>query len=271
LRECEQVRKFDPPWKTEESVHRIVDSIDEWVHRHFFSIIVPAHNEEAELATTLQCLLRQHYPRDRIEIIVVENGSSDDTLNIAMQIAQDAEAAGRIRVVQSGLGVSRAKNTGLDGLAPESDWVVLCDADTRLGKYFLHHLNTWLNRHGRDGLSIGTTTMRPQPGDRLYARAWFAIFNVTHRLTRTSFGIQVARSAIARGIRFREDLNFAEDLLFIQECRRYGRFFFVPTDQVSTSTRRFEARGYLRQSLRWVFEALLPSRFKANRNYDVIR
>jgi hypothetical protein len=45
----------------------------------------------------------------------------------------------------------------------------------------------------------------------------------------------------------------------------------VPTDQVSTSTRRFESRGYLRQSLRWLFEALLPMRFKVHAKYDVIR
>jgi uncharacterized protein (TIGR00661 family) len=271
LHECEQTRLFEPPWKTEESLRRITESVDELLHQHFFSIIVPAHNEEAELATTLQCLLSQHYPSDRIEIIVVENGSTDATLSIAKRVAQDVETASRIRVVQSKRGVSSAKNAGLEELVPESDWVIFCDADTRLGRHFLRHLNTWLNRHGRDGLSVGTTMVRPQPCDRLYARAWFAIYDVIHRLTRTSYGIQIARTAIARGIGFREELNFSEDLEFIQECRRYGRFFFVPTDQVSTSIRRFEARGYLRQSLRWVFEALLPSRFKVHRNYDVIR
>ena len=81
----------------------------------------------------------------------------------------------------------------------------------------------------------------------------------------------MVRTVIARDVRFREYLNFAEDLLFIQACRRYGRFFFVPTDQVNTSTRRFDKRGYLRQSLRWMFEALLPLRFKTHRKYDVIR
>jgi UDP-N-acetylglucosamine transferase subunit ALG13 len=271
LQACEQTRLFEPPWKTDESLRRITDSIEERLHPHFFSIIVPAHNEEAEIEATLQCLLAQRYPSDRVEIVVVENSSSDATLSIAMRVAQQAEGR-RIRVVPiHELGVSHAKNVGLDHLAPESEWVVFCDADTRLGRHFLHHLNTWLNCHGEDGLSVGTTQVRPESNNRLYARAWFGAYNAIHRLTHTSFSIQVARTLVARGVRFREDLNFAEDLLFIQECRRYGQFFFVPTDQVSTSTRRFDSRGYLRQGLRWTFEALLPLRFKANRKYDVIR
>jgi hypothetical protein len=40
---------------------------------------------------------------------------------------------------------------------------------------------------------------------------------------------------------------------------------------VSTSTRRFDSFGYLRLSLRWTYQALLPLRFKVNRKYDVIR
>lgn len=271
LHDCEQTRLFEPPWKTEESLRRITDGIGELMHRHFISIIVPAYNEEAEIEATLQCLLAQRYPCDRVEIVVVENGSTDATLSIANRIAKQA-GGGRIRTVaiHEG-GVSHAKNVGLDNLAPESEWVVFCDADTRLGRNFLQHLNTWLNRRGEDGLSVGTTSVRPESGNGLYARSWFAAYDHIHRLTRTSFSIQVARTQIACVVRFREDLNFAEDLMFIQECRRYGRFFFVPTDQVSTSTRRFDANGYLRLSLRWTYQALLPLRFKVDRKYDVIR
>ena len=120
-------------------MRRVTDSVEELLHRHYFSIIVPAHNEETELEATLQCLLAQHYPDNRFEIIVVENGSSDATLSIATRVAQQDEA-GRVRVLQSERGVSRAKNAGLANVAAESEWVVFCDADTRLGRHFLQHL-----------------------------------------------------------------------------------------------------------------------------------
>ncbi|WP_082922768.1 glycosyltransferase [Halothiobacillus diazotrophicus] len=271
LAECASKKPFVPPWRTEESVRRILDAMSELIYKNFFTIIVPAHNEEAELARTLDALLAQRYPASRMEIIIVENGSTDATLSIAQRYASRVDTLIPIRVIQSELGVSRAKNAGLALASAESEWVVFCDADTYLGPEALHQFNTWINRHGSEGLSVGTTQIRPQPADRLYARLWFRIYDVIHRVTYSSYALQLARTPIARGVGFHAELSFAEDLVFTRECRRYGRFFFVPTNQVATSTRRFEARGYLRQSLRWLMEALMPMRMKRRRGYDVIR
>lgn len=271
LEECRRTRPFEPPWRTAQSLLRLTDRIESFLHKNFISIIVPAHNEQKELAATLHALLEQRYPAHKMEIIVVENGSTDATAQIARGIANEPAANGRLRVLHSERGVSRAKNSGLKAVCAESDWVVFCDADTRLGPHFLHHLNTWLNRHGEDGLSVGTTAVRPPPGARFYARAWFALYDGIHRLTRSSYAIQIARTPVARGVGFHEQLHFAEDLEFIHECRRYGRFFFLPTDQVSTSTRRFEAHGYLRQGIQWLIEAATPLRHKLDRAYDVVR
>lgn len=271
LSECLSLKTFTPPWRTQDSVSRIMDAMSGLLYKNFFTLIVPAHNESTELANTLDALLAQRYPSMRMEIIIVENGSSDDTLAIAQRYASRVDMGASFRVIQSEQGVSRAKNAGLAVASAESEWVIFCDADTHLGTDALHQINTWINRHGSEGLSVGTTQVRPQPAHRLYARLWFAFYDVIHRVTHTSYAIQLARTPIARGVGFHAALNFAEDLTFIRECRRYGRFFFVPTNQVATSTRRFEARGYLRQSLRWLMEALMPMKMKRRRGYDVIR
>jgi UDP-N-acetylglucosamine transferase subunit ALG13 len=272
LRDCEKTRLFEPPWRTETSLKHIVDEIEDRLYKHFFTILIPAHNEERELEATLLSLRAQRYPQDRMEIIVVENGSTDATLSIAEAFAaSDKNGATRVRILRSEPGVSKARNMGLRALSAYAQWVVMCDADTQLGPHFLQQLNTWLNHHGGDGLSVGTTSVQPRPPAGNYARLWFQLFNLAHRLSKSSFSIQIARAPIARGVGYREDLNFAEDLVFLRECRRYGRFFFVPTRQVTTSTRRFDSKGYLRQTLRWLYEALLPIRFKRYRKYDVIR
>mgnify|MGYP001595922107 CR=1 FL=1 len=49
------------------------------------SIIVPAYNEENTLKGTIYSLLNLNYPKDKIEIIVVDDGSKDKTLEIAKQ------------------------------------------------------------------------------------------------------------------------------------------------------------------------------------------
>jgi hypothetical protein len=268
--ESEQKAKFVPPWTTQETLRRISAAVEPMLRKQFFSIVVPAHNEEAELLPTLHALLAQDYPGDRYEILIVENGSMDNTLRIAQSVASGSRAICRISVIQCAQGVSIAKNTGLQKTSPRSDWVIFCDADTRLGPFFLGHLNTWLNRNGKR-LSVGTAQITPHPGAHRYARLWFALFNQVHRLSKTSFSLQVARTSVARQVGFDESLQLAEDLLFLRRCREYGDFFFLPTNQVSTSVRRFAANGYLRQSIRWLFESLLPLPLKRKKRYDVVR
>jgi glycosyltransferase involved in cell wall biosynthesis len=53
----------------------------------FCSIVIPALNEEEFIERCLLSLNDQTYPRDRYEIIVVDNGSSDSTRSIAEQHA----------------------------------------------------------------------------------------------------------------------------------------------------------------------------------------
>lgn len=156
---CEKETPFSPPWRTQHSLEILRKKVEPFMQKRFFSIVVPAHNEEFELETTLHCLLNQVYPAERYEIIVVENGSTDNTFPIACKIEKQAEQQERlIRLLQSKKGVSAAKNKGLSGLSAASDWVVFCDADTQLGPHFLHHLNTRLNRSG-DGPAVGTCSI----------------------------------------------------------------------------------------------------------------
>jgi cellulose synthase/poly-beta-1,6-N-acetylglucosamine synthase-like glycosyltransferase len=46
------------------------------------SVIVPAYNEEKTIGATLQAILDNGYPKDKLEIIVVNDGSTDGTVDI---------------------------------------------------------------------------------------------------------------------------------------------------------------------------------------------
>lgn len=87
------------------------------------SVIIPAHNAASTLAETLESLLAQTYPH--WEAIVVDDGSTDETLAIAGHFArQDA----RFQVLsQPQAGVSTARNNGIT--QARFDWLLFLDAD----------------------------------------------------------------------------------------------------------------------------------------------
>lgn len=93
------------------------------------SIVVPLHNEEQYLDTCLKSLLAQEYPHDRYEVIVVDNNSTDRSVEIANQYSRvtllsetrQGDFAARNRGVQSATGDIIAF-TDSDS-APASDWL----------------------------------------------------------------------------------------------------------------------------------------------------
>jgi glycosyltransferase involved in cell wall biosynthesis len=229
-----------------------------------FSIVIPAHNEEKYIRATLEHVAGLSYPAELFEAIVVENGSTDGTLDVAQQFQSS-----NIRVVKNEKsGVSAAKNFGIDLLAPQSDWVVFLDADTILEADFLLDLETLLQK-SRKRLAVGTTRVLPLDGNR-NARAWFAYYDFMHRFG-GSYAIQIAKRSLFPALRFDEHLTQGEDLLLTRQARKSGKFFFLPTRTVYTSTRRFDAVGYWTLFFQWTFVAVLPPRLQQHFGYKVSR
>src|SRR3989344_4265557 len=46
------------------------------------SIVVPAYNEENNIITTLTSLIKLNYPKNKLEIVIVNDGSTDNTKNL---------------------------------------------------------------------------------------------------------------------------------------------------------------------------------------------
>ncbi|TVR50706.1 MAG: glycosyltransferase family 2 protein [Gemmatimonadales bacterium] len=89
------------------------------------SVILPVHNEEGQLPGRLDNLLALEYPEDRVEILVVSDGSSDGTAAIAARY-QEADPRVRLVELQERAGKGNALNEGVR--AASHDVVVFTDA-----------------------------------------------------------------------------------------------------------------------------------------------
>jgi|SRR5690554_1648510 len=86
----------------------------------FCSIIIPALNEEKDIAACLTSLSKQTYPRDCYEIIIVDNGSTDLTKAIASKYADHV-------LEKANCNVGAVRNYGVEKSTGE---ILICtDAD----------------------------------------------------------------------------------------------------------------------------------------------
>src|SRR5665213_1460293 len=89
------------------------------------SIIVPAFNRANTIARTINSILLQTY--SDFEIIVVEDGSTDETIKVLQQFTDM-----RLKIIyhDTNKGVTAAKNTGLNNI--HGEWFTILDSDDEI-------------------------------------------------------------------------------------------------------------------------------------------
>src|SRR3954447_8262775 len=94
------------------------------------AIVMPAFNEEATIARSLRSLLAVDYPADKLEIVAIDDGSTDTTLDELRAV--EADAGGRVRVIEfpQNRGKRAAMAAGIR--ATDAEIVAFVDSDSVL-------------------------------------------------------------------------------------------------------------------------------------------
>lgn len=98
------------------------------------SIIIPVYNAEKYVESCVRSLLEQDF-KD-YEIILVNDGSTDNSLQILQDLEKETAPDVVIRVIdQENGGVCRARNRGID--EAKGDWIMFVDNDDEVEKFSL--------------------------------------------------------------------------------------------------------------------------------------
>ncbi len=97
------------------------------------SIIIPAHNEEKRIGTTLEhyCTFFEDLKKQHVldfEIVVVLNGCTDNTLGVVQNAQHKCDAIQIIDLIQAGKGLAIIKGFN-DALTRDNDLISFVDAD----------------------------------------------------------------------------------------------------------------------------------------------
>lgn len=104
--------------------------------RQIISVIIPAYNSASRIKFTLESVLAQDWPE--LEIILVDDASSDDTVKIAKEILTHSDKKFLIHKNISNMGVSYSRNMGLK--LSHGEYVSFIDSDDIISKDFFSKL-----------------------------------------------------------------------------------------------------------------------------------
>lgn len=232
-------------------------------------IAVPAFNEEAHVEDTIDALFRVDYPADKLRVVVVDDGSTDDTWS-------RIRASGVRHPLMDGIKFSRnrgkrAAMAAAVRAADGADLVVFVDSDSVLEPQALRELvKPFLgDSSGRVAAVTGHADVQ-NPGTNLLTRLqqvrYFAAFRVI-KAAESRYGAVTCASGCFSAYRRSEllavlpewenqrflgqEATFGDDRALTNALLRRGLEVRYQSTAVSATLVPDQWRAFLRQQLRW--------------------
>lgn len=222
------------------------------------SIIIPVLDEERAIRGTIEDLarIRPH------EIIVVDGGSADGTVEAVRRSAARLAVAGKGRAAQMNRGARQA----------EGDVLLFLHADTRLPDTAKRDIRDCMD----DPRCVGGRFDIRLDSERPLLKLAGRLISLRSRLTRVATGDQAlfVRRAVFERLGGFPEIPIMEDMAFSRALKKEGRIACLGSRVVS-SARRWERNGPVRTILlMWALKLLYlagapPDRLK--RIYDDVR
>lgn len=213
---------------------------------YFFSVIVPVYNEEKYIEKCLKSLLVQDYPEERYEIIAVDGGSQDRSIEIAKKLAK----SGRIRICENPAKIAAsAINIGIKN--SKGDIITRVDAHSYVEKDYLSSIAEVFDKTGEKVVGGPVDMIIDTPFRKASARVLnsrLGVGSVPYRTMRKSGyvdSIQTGsykREVLERVGFFDESLPPGEDFDLNTRVRKAGfkilldptiKFHYFPRDSLS--------------------------------------
>jgi len=219
------------------------------------SIIIPTLNEEKCLPLLLEAIKKQNF--SDLEIIVADADSQDGTIEIARDFG--------CKIVPGGL-PAKGRNEGAK--AAKGEIILFMDADNiYLPTNFLKQS---LEEFEKRNLDVASFPVCPQGNgfDKIAYGSYNLWAGISQNFLPHATNSVLVRKEIHEKIGgFDEEIKMAEDHEFVRRAAKFGKFGFIKTEPVLTSTRRFERDGRLKTYLKYLVAALhmlLLGKIKSN-------
>ena len=119
------------------------------------SILIPAHNEEKVIGKTIEAMMKLVYPKDKLQILVINDGSTDKTKEIIQSYSQMDSRVELFDIPEGEGGKGKSRTLNIGRRAAKGDVIAIYDADNTPDENSLRYLVAQLLLHKELGAVIG--------------------------------------------------------------------------------------------------------------------
>ena len=238
----------------------------------FVSIVLPCRNEKEFIGNCLESIIAQDYPKDRLEVLVVDGMSEDGTRGIIEEFASRSPS---VKLVENPKRItSCAFNAGIKNACGEI--IVIMGAHSTYKEDYISKCVRYLDEYKAD--NVGGVLITRQRNEafigRCIIRALSSPFGVGNSIFRTGskeprwvdtvFGGCYRKEVFGRIGLFNENLVFSSDMEFNLRLKRAGGMILLHPEIVTYYYTRSEFKDFCRSNLKNGFWAVYPMKFVRN-------
>ncbi|MFC2096206.1 glycosyltransferase [Bacteroidota bacterium] len=236
------------------------------------SIVIACRNEEDNISQLLDSLINQNYPKEKTEIIIVNDHSEDNTRNIITDFIKDYGYIKLLNSHQNKTGKKEALDIGIKQAS--SDIIVTTDADCIMRKEWLSSLVGYYINH-KPKMLVAPVTFKSS-------------INIFKRLQTLEFLSLIGSGAGAIGINrpimcnganllfeksiylesnLQNDLASGDDIFLMLQAKSKDKkciHFIKSKESIVITNAAKNIRSFFHQRIRWT------SKSKSYRNFDII-
>ena len=216
--------------------------------KYDISVIIPVYNCEEYIEKCFNSLVEQDYDFDKIQVIMIDDGSKDDSFSVCTGLKGDYDNV--IAVTKENGGVSSTRNLGMS--LAEGRYILFLDADDYLSLNAIRTIVEFFDEHF-DEVDLVTYPIFNDTQGRIKKHfrydKYFLNGTAIYDLNELFYLVQTTINVVVKngiGIQFDESMRFSEDEKFCTEClmekRKLGyveeaRYYYRKTG-VNTTVKR---------------------------------
>lgn len=196
-----------------------------------FSVIIPAYNEEDSILLCLRSLEEQTFPKEKYEVIVVDNNSHDKTAALVKNYFP------KVRIIkEKKQGVVFARIKGVE--SSRGDIIAFIDADCVASSLWLEKIQQAYEKNP-DAVAVGGDYAFDETNP--WATAVGILPQIVNRLLKMMPGANMSfkKQAYFQCGGFSPKVNLTEDLYLSKKLKKVGRIVYLTNNIILTSSRRF--------------------------------